>query len=550
MTRLGWRMHAKNILAGVPGLARFAQNRIFRGAVPTGGYDLDDLSHHLEDWKRQLQITQLDPAEGQRQHILVVGYLKWWLEYGTALSLLLAGRGHAVTLGFVPYRKWDLDNNAFDSQRQSACIEDALSSILDLVKVQNLSHSSTSELPEDLQTQIEAVARTDVQYSRQRETLYLEKGSVDDSLYELRYHRNLDTATATYAYLRQNPCDVVVIPNGSIFEFAVIFRVARYLGIDVVTYEFGEQRERIWMARNDEVMQQNTADLWQQRGHIALTEAELARIKSLYQARRGGELWANFGRKWQSAQQSGQAEVLQELGIDPDKPIALLCTNVVGDSLALDRQLFTDGMVDWLTRVAGYFADHPGFQLVIRVHPGELLGAGDPSVDIVRRALPELPENIFLISPEAKVNTYDLIAVADMGLVYTTTVGMEMAMAGVPVVIGARTHYRNKGFTFDPASVDELTHLTGKILTAPAEYRLSSEKIELAWRYAYRFFFEYALPFPWHIVDFEHDIKQRPLSEVLSAAGMKKYKRAIDVFSGYPVVWEDPKDSTGRETLE
>jgi hypothetical protein len=50
------------------------------------------------------------------------------------------------------------------------------------------------------------------------------------------------------------------------------------------------------------------------------------------------------------------------------------------------------------------------------------------------------------------VNTYDLVEVADLGLVYTTTVGMEMAMCGVPVIVSGQTHYRGRGFTYDPDS--------------------------------------------------------------------------------------------------
>jgi lipid A disaccharide synthetase len=71
-------------------------------------------------------------------------------------------------------------------------------------------------------------------------------------------------------------------------------------------------------------------------------------------------------------------------------------------------------------------------------------------MDVISRVLPELPEYIRVISPEEKTNTYDLIAAADLGLVYTTTVGLEIAMSGVPVIVAGETHYRNKGFTLDP----------------------------------------------------------------------------------------------------
>ena len=88
--------------------------------------------------------------------------------------------------------------------------------------------------------------------------------------------------------------------------------------------------------------------------------------------------------------------------------------------------------------------------MVIRVHPGEVLIHGQSMMDVIKRVLPILPEHIHVIGPEEKVNTYDLIAAADLGLVYTTTVGLEMAMSGVPVIVVGETHYRDRGFTLDP----------------------------------------------------------------------------------------------------
>jgi capsule polysaccharide export protein KpsC/LpsZ len=81
--------------------------------------------------------------------------------------------------------------------------------------------------------------------------------------------------------------------------------------------------------------------------------------------------------------------------------------------------------------------------------------------------LPRLPEHIRLIGPKDKMNTYDLVEVADLGLVYTTTVGMEMAMFGVPVIVSGATHYRGRGFTYDPDSWVSYFKLLGQILAKP-----------------------------------------------------------------------------------
>ena len=73
-------------------------------------------------------------------------------------------------------------------------------------------------------------------------------------------------------------------------------------------------------------------------------------------------------------------------------------------------------MEDWLERTLQYFAGKPEVQLVIRIHPGEKLIHGQSMLDVINRVLPKLPEHIHVIKPEEDVNTYDLIAAANLGL--------------------------------------------------------------------------------------------------------------------------------------
>jgi len=152
--------------------------------------------------------------------------------------------------------------------------------------------------------------------------------------------------------------------------------------------------------------------------------------------------------------------------------------------------------------------------------------------------LPRLPEHIHLITPKDKVNTYDLVEVADLGLVYTTTVGMEMAMYGVPVIVSGQTHYRGRGFTFEPDSWVSYFKMLGQMLAKPSAFRLTRAQIESAWEYAYRFFFEYPRPFPWHLVRMWDDYKSRPLQAVLSEEGLRQYGPTFRYLLGEPIDWK------------
>jgi len=210
---------------------------------------------------------------------------------------------------------------------------------------------------------------------------------------------------------------------------------------------------------------------------------------------------------------------------------------VLGDSLTLGRQVFSKTMTEWISRTVQYFLGRPDVQLVIRVHPGEVLTRGQSMVDVVRQVAPRLPEHIKLIKPKDKINTYDIVDVADLGLVYTTTVGMEMAMVGLPVLVAGDTHYRGRGFTYDTDSWVAYFKLLGQIIEKPENFRLSRQQVETAWQYAYHFFFDFARPFPWHLVRMWEDYKIRPLENVLQDDGMALYGDTLRYFKGEPIDW-------------
>ena len=392
--------------------------------------------------------------------------------------------------------------------------------------------------PATLAQGVEVQSRRDVQYLQQREELDPSPDSQDGYLLHERQARNRVLALRALELMRARPYGAVVIPNGSLLDFGVAYRVARHLELPVITYEFGEQRERIWLARDDEVMLQDTGDFWRSRRDEVLSEGELRMMREMSEARRQGRRWENFGRQWQASARQGATAVRQELGLQADRPVAVLCTNVVGDSLALGREIFTDGMADWLRGTVRLLGERKDVQLVVRVHPGEALGTGLPSAEIVSDTLPELPSHVRVVPPDSPFNTYDVIDLADFGLVYTTTAGLEMAMAGVPVVVAGRTHYRGRGFTYDPQSWDDYSTAIEALVGRGRHASLPADQVELAWRYAYRFFFDYPFPFPWHLVRFWDDVAARPMQSLLAPGGLEPYHQALAAFAGAPLTWD------------
>jgi hypothetical protein len=83
---------------------------------------------------------------------------------------------------------------------------------------------------------------------------------------------------------------------------------------------------------------------------------------------------------------------------------------------------------------------------------------------------------------------------SDVGLVFTSTAGLELALHDVPVIVAGQTHYRGKGFTVDVASPDEFQTA---LAAAVADPQAVAPDRDLARRYAYLFFFRAPIGAPY-----------------------------------------------------
>ena len=498
-------------------------------------YNLSRLAESLPRAVEQVKPFIQNAKPGR--NILFFATLHYWVEQAAYISLTLAGLGHKVTLMTLPYSEWHKEMDKLTQRQRALHTRDAVSPLAPYVKhVSFLDLQPALALPAALTADVEEVSLWDAQYTLMREEVDMDS-SKDRALYDLRVKRNTFAALAALDWIQTHKPDVVLIPNGLILEMGIVFRVARYLNIPAVTFEFNDQREQIWLAQNTSIMRQDTDYLVRERASLPMTDKMYQRLADLENARRGARVWGKSRRLWQYVSAQGAEQTREALGLD-DRPVVLLAANVLGDSLTLGRNIFADSMSEWITRTIRFFAKRSDVQLVIRVHPGEKLVPQAKSMGtVVREALPEIPSHIHLINALDNVNTYDLIEIADLGLAYTTTVGVETAMNGIPVISCGETHYRGRGFTIDPNSWDEYFSTLENVLADLPGHRLSEEQVAKAWNYAYRFFFEYPRPFPWRLMNFWDDLEVWPVEKVLSDEGMAQFGDTFRFLVGEPFTW-------------
>jgi hypothetical protein len=180
--------------------------------------------------------------------------------------------------------------------------------------------------------------------------------------------------------------------------------------------------------------------------------------------------------------------------------VAGMFTNLIWDaSLEGDKTPFDDAF-EWIADTIEWFIGNPDYRLIIKVHPAEAKrGTNEGVAEWIRETYGELPANISILPPDTSVNTYRMLDDIDVALVFTSTVGLEMAYNGGPSIVAGDTHYRGHGFTFDATSREEYRSLLDRM----GELNTSEETVERARRYVYHLYVRKHVDFPYYRTDSE-----------------------------------------------
>jgi hypothetical protein len=271
--------------------------------------------------------------------------------------------------------------------------------------------------------------------------------------------------------------DVVVVLSGLFLFEGVAWELCRRRGVDVVTYERAFLKETLVFSRERPAGFYDFSEAWP-RVNRPLDADEDKQLDSYLEDRRRGKAFDQF---W----------TFDERNVDRGGGrLAVLFTNLTWDTAVIGRDAAFEGIRSWIDHVVAAFEARPEHRLVIRIHPSELHLPGKQTRDSLEAYLrhhhPSLPPNIDVIAADDLTSSYPLMAAADVGLVYTSTTGLELALMGTPVLVSGETHYRGKGFTIDVSSPEEFLVELDRALDSPES---GAPDVDLARRYAHFFFF-------------------------------------------------------------
>ncbi len=464
---------------------------------------------------------------GQRKIILFT-YLPQWLEVCLPIAAVLGQLGYQVDLVFLPYDKTHLAESWYKTIYDRYSYGQLEKINLPGVQISMLSNSNIA-LNEEEEKQATEQAKLDVSY-------ILKTGSCDlDQLshqkaFEFRLMRNRAAISALKEYLVNKDYDVLIVPNGVVLEYGAAYRLAKLHDLSTVTFEYMVRPGSIVISNDSPVVDLNLDKAWAAYKESVSDGEALSSAISLIEERSKAE---NRGLKgyYQSIEPQVKEEIFSLLKLSTKKKTALLCTNVVWDSASLGRDLCFSSYREWLEQTVNWFANHSDWQLIVRVHPAEqMIGTAEPVADIVNKALPKDIHNIALVNAEDKINTYSIAALSDLGIVHTSTIGIEFAVLGIPTICTGRAHYRAKGFTIDPENSESYFNILENADIVLLKMRAANNQSRAANYFDFYFNF-WPIPFNWQIGNMAACINEWPIEKQFSEEGLSKYGHVWPLFA-------------------
>jgi hypothetical protein len=204
----------------------------------------------------------------------------------------------------------------------------------------------------------------------------------------------------------------------------------RYILVDEIIWSKFDKQEQSWLAWRD----------------LPLSASQINDVAD--------DLLVRFGAK--SAHTYSPAKTFQgddirsRLGLARDKRLLVAYTSsldeilagrmvksAVGSGIEERPQPFKD-QIEWIQALADFVARRDDLQLVVRIHPREAADSRNPVSSMhlkrLREAFDRPLPNCLFVWPEEATSSYDLGEAADLVLTSWSTIGLEMARLGAPVL--------------------------------------------------------------------------------------------------------------------
>jgi Capsule polysaccharide biosynthesis protein len=438
--------------------------------LPPRGYRLEDYKRWFPKtgdlFLRYLKRADLPSALSERRPgrvaVVVMPFVSTVVPwYASMLGLGLAHRGREVT--FI----WD--DTAFpDSQLevQNRCIGKVLDLMGRSLPVTRLSDYGDMEPNADDGDVIGQLTEQNASW-----VLRGAAPTADDRPVVEQIRRSLTCSLALIrSALDRDNVDCLVVPGGVYGTSGLFLNEAKARGCRVATFDTDRRIAQICVdgiaAQNGDIPMAFHS-LWNADRNVRQEAVQVAMAEFRDRSASRDE----YGFQVQPAGKSGQYP----------GGCVLIPLNVEWDTAALGRHTHFETTADWLISTVSAVIGQNAGPVVVRQHPSERRLLQRSKLDVaalLHRTFGDDPRCQF-VAADDPVSSYDLLRSARLVLPFVSTIGVEAAAMGKPVLISGACYYTDLGFVWSAGSRDEYFDLLHRGVRG--DLALRPDQAERAW---------------------------------------------------------------------
>jgi hypothetical protein len=281
------------------------------------------------------------------------------------------------------------------------------------------------------------------------------------------------------ALLRRVQPQAALIFNGILYPEAAAHWVAQQMGVRSFTHEVGFQRFSTFFTDGEA-----TAYPMRIPDDFELDAAQNERLDAYLEQRFQGKFTMAGIRFWPEMRGLDEAFLNKAAGF---RQIVPIFSNVIYDTSQVHANTIFPHMFAWLDLLLEVIRRHPETLFVIRAHPDEMRpGTAKLSRESVRDWVHEsqvdMLSNVVFIDSQEYISSYELIQRAKFVIVYNSSIGLEAALLGVPVLCGGKARYTQYPTVFLPDSADAYHQQVEAFLQAervalPPEFQRNARRV-------------------------------------------------------------------------
>lgn len=283
------------------------------------------------------------------------------------------------------------------------------------------------------------------------------------------------------------------------YKWGVVYHLAKQKGIPFYSACVCERKNSFYFSDNVNLLLDSTP-AWNSFKKVNFDQATNTFIDNIT-SKRLSENISYFDYVSEKTNETDIIALARKIG--SGKPVVLFPVNTIFDAAVFRKAPSFDNIVEMLKSTIAFFNKHPQYLLIIKAHPAEKLFYSNSSekftqyclANVIKKSDMKLSDNIIFLDYDTTIKLNDLIPKINTGIVWSSSVAMEMAWMGKPVIALADAHYQSKDFTYQPSSSEDFFNAIENYLTQSEAEETIQKRVALSKKYYYLFYYHSMVDF-------------------------------------------------------